>query len=259
MAGADRPRDRPVDEVPGLGDARLRVALACRLLQLGLAQHAAWYKRCVRERPDLVAEVLVLVGRVLLAAGETSVPDLHELARDKDHAEVARQATLPLLWSFPARASDSQLVLLDALLWSGLVHLATDAENLASFRALIERPRRDRGVRRESLGCAGSQLASSWTQSRFQPELAEELRGSEQRIRSLARFCQPFGYEQPARLTSATLEFLIRTLGSHGDPPIADLTVRTFDSIARLLPRLITQLSQDPTRSATESLGPSGS
>ena len=109
--------DRPADKVVALGDARLRAALACRLLQLGLAQEAAWYKRCVRERPDLVAEVLILVGRVLFAAGETSFPDLRQLARDKDHAEVARQATLPLLRAFPARASDSQLVLLDALLW----------------------------------------------------------------------------------------------------------------------------------------------
>lgn len=246
--------DRPVDEVLTLGDARLRAALACRLLQLGLAQQAAWYKRCVRARPDLVAEVLVLVGRALLASGETSVPDLQQLARDKDHAEVARQATLPLLRSFPARASDSQLVLLDALLWSGLVHLVTDGENSASFlRALVEGKARQRSttrIARVRWLAAGLILDPE----RFQSELAEELRGSEKRIRSLARFCQPFGYEQPVRLTSATLEFLIRTLGSHGDPPIADLTVRTLDGIAVLLPRLIARLSQDQTRSATEAL-----
>ena len=245
--------DRPVDEVLALGDGRLRVALACRLVQLGLAQEAAWYKRCVRERADLVAEVLVLVGRALLASGETSVPDLQQLARDQDHVKVARYATLPLLRSFPARASDSQLVLLDALLWSGLVHLVTDAENLASFRALIEAKVGQRSttrIARVRWLAAGLVLDPE----RFQPELAEELRGSEKRVRGLARFCQAFGYESPERLTPATLEFLVRTLGSHSDPSVPDLTVRTIDSIARLLPRLITQLSQDPTRSATESL-----
>ena len=245
--------DRPTDEIAALGDTRLRAALACRLLQLGVAQEAAWYKRCVRERPDLVAEVLILVGRVLFAAGETSFPDLRQLARDKDHAEVARQATLPLLRAFPARASDSQLVLLDALLWSGLLHLATDGQNLASFRALVESKARQRSTTRIARvrWLAGGLILDP---ERFQPELAEELRGSEKRIRSLARFCQPFGYEQPERLTPATLEFLIQTLGGHGDPPIADLTVRTIDSVALLLPRLIAQLSQDPTRYATEAL-----
>ena len=246
--------DRPADKVVALGDARLRAALACRLLQLGLAQEAAWYKRCVRERPDLVAEVLILVGRVLFAAGETSFPDLRQLARDKDHAEVARQATLPLLRAFPARASDSQLVLLDALLWSGLLHLATDGQNLASFRALVESKARQRSTTRIA---RVRWLASGLIldPERFQPELAKELRGSDKRVRSLARFCQPFGYERLERLTPATLEFLIRTLGGHGDPPIADLTIRQVDGIALLLPRLITQLSQDPTRSATEALG----
>lgn len=245
--------DRPVDEVLALGDARLRVALACRLLQLGLAQQAAWYKGCVRERPDLVADVLVLVGRVLLASGETSVPDLQQLARNTDHAEVGCRATLPLLRSFPARASGSQLVLLDALLWSGLVHLVTDGEILASFRALIEGKARQRSttrIARVRWLAAGLILDPE----RFQPELAEELRGSEKRMRSLARFCQAFGYKRPERLTPETLEFLVQTLGGHGDPPVPDLTDRTIDSLAHLLPRLIAELSQDPTRSATKSL-----
>ena len=125
--------DRPVNEVLALGDARLRVTLACRLLQLGLAQQATWYKRCVRERPDLVAEVLVLVGRILLASGETSVSDLHQLARDEDHAEVARRATLPLLRAFPVRARTHQHELLTYLLQSALVRC-----NRTELRELIE-------------------------------------------------------------------------------------------------------------------------
>ena len=246
--------DRPTKEVMALSDARLRVALACRLLQLGLAQEAPWYKRCVRERPGLVAEVLVCVGRVLLATGATSFPDLQQLARDEDHAEVARRATLPLLRAFPARAKDSQLVLLDALLWSGLRHLVRGSQNLASFRTLIEGKARQRSTTRIARvrWLAGGLILDP---DRFRRELAKELRGSDKRVRSLARFCQPFGYERLERLTPATLEFLIRTLGGHGDPPIADLTIRQVDGIALLLPRLITQLSQDPTRSATEALG----
>ena len=246
--------DRPVDDVLALGDDRLRSALACRLLQLGLAQEAAWYRRCVQERPDLIAEILVLVGRVLLASGETSLPDLQRLAHDEHHAEVARQAALPLLRAFRARAKESQLVLLDALLQSGLRHLATSGQGLDSFRELIEdkvrQPSTTRIARVRWLA-AGLVLDPD----RFLPELTQELEGSDKRIRSLARFFAPFGYEPPEGLTHAALEYLIRTLGRHSEPLIADSTIRPPDGILRLLPRLITQLSQDPSRSATEALG----
>ena len=245
--------NRPVDDVLALGDGRLRSALACRLLKLGLAQEASWYKRCVQERPDLVAEVLVLVGRVLVASGETSVPDLQQLAHDENHAEVARRATLPLLRAFPARAKDSQLVLLDALLRSGLRNLVTDGQALDSFRELIEdkvrQPSTTRIARVRWLA-AGLVLDADL----FLPELTQELESSDKRIRSLARFFAPFGYEQPEGLTPAALEFLIRTLGRHSAPLVADSTIQPADGILRLLPRLITQLSQDPTRSAAEAL-----
>ena len=245
--------DRPAHDVLALGDARLRSALACRLLQLGLAQEAAWYKRCVQERPDLVGEVLVLVGRVLLASGETSIPDFQRLAHDENHAEVARRATLPLLRAFPARAKDSQLVLLDALLRSGLRHLATGGHAPDSLRELIEdkvrQPSTTRIARVRWLA-AGFVLDPD----RFLPELTQELDGSDKRIRSLARFFAPFGYEQPEALTPAALEFLIRTLGRHSEPLLADSTSRPPDGILRLLPNLMTQLSQDPSRSATKAL-----
>ncbi len=245
--------DRSADEVTAFGETRLRTALACRLLQLGLAQEAAWYKQCVRERPELTAEVLLLVGRVLFAAGETSFPDLHQLADDDAHAEVARRATLPLLRTFPARAKNPQLILLDALLRSGLRHLTTDDQDLASFRALIDRKARQRSttrVARVRWLAAGLVLDPD----RFLPELDREIGDSDQRIRSLARFFAPFEHGRHKGLTPAALEFLIRTLGRHSKPLIADLTVQPTDGIAVLLPQLITQMSRDPSPSTTEGL-----
>ena len=245
--------DRSADEVMALGDARLRASLACRLLQLGLAQEAAWYKRCVRERPDLVAEVLVLVGRVLLASGETSVPDLHQLARDEDHAEVARRTTLPLLRAFPARATKSQFALLDALLLSGLRHLMPDGRNRVSLQSVIERKVRQKStarIARVRWLAAGLVL----NPDRFLPEFASELRGSEARVRSLAEFFTPFVLEGHEGLTPEATAFLIRTLGRGSDPLIPDLTVRPTDGISLVLPRLIAQLAQHSAQTATEAL-----
>ena len=245
--------DRPADEIVALGDTRLRTALACRLLQSGLAQEAAWYQRCVRERPVLVAEVLVLVGRALFASGETSFPDVHQFARDDVHTEVARRATLPLLRAFPARATKSQLVLLDALLRSGLKHLVTDHGDLSSFQTVIESKTGQAsttGIARVHWLAAGLVLDPD----RFLPELAGALAGSETQFQGLVEFFTPFVLEGHEGLTPEATAFLIRTLGRGSDPLIPDLTVRPSDGISLVLPRLIAQLAQHSAQTATEAL-----
>ena len=246
--------DRPLGEIMALGDARLRVALACRLLYLGLAQEAAWHQQCVTERPDLVAEILTLVGRALLAARETSFPDLYQLAHDEQFAPVARRAVLPLLSAFPARAKSAQLPLLDALLRGALHHLRTEPE-LASLRATIERkagqPSTTRLVRVRWLA-AGLILDPD----QFLPRLDRELSGSSLRRRSFGQFFEGFAPSPPQwltnRLTSASLEFLVRILGEDHNPLGPE--PRFGAAIPLLLPGFITQLSGFPDRQASESL-----
>ena len=245
--------DWPPDAVVELAEDRLRVALACRLLQLGLAQEVPWYQRCVRERPDLVAEVLVRVGRALLGSGETSFPDLHQFPRDDDHSEVAHRATVRLLRAFPARAPKSQFALLDVLLRSGLRHLVSDSGDRASLRSVIESKVRQKSTTRTARVrwlAAGLVLEPG----RFLAELADEVRGSEARLRSLADFFTPFVLEGHEGLAPKATEFLIRALGRDGDPLIPDLVVRHSDGISLVLPRLIAQLAQHPSQTATEVL-----
>ena len=245
--------DWPPDEVVALAEDRLRVALACRLLQLGLAQEVPWYQQCVRERPDLVTEILVRVGRVLLGSGETSFPDLHQFPRDDEHSEVAHRATLPLLRAFPARATKAQFALLDVLLRSGLRHLVSDSGDHASLRSVIESKVRQKSttrIARVRWLAAGLVLEPDT----FLPELADEVRGSETRLRSLADFFTPFVLEGHEGLTPKGTGFLIRALGRDGDPLIPDLIVGHSDGVSLVLPRLIAQLAQHPSQTATEVL-----
>ena len=245
--------DWPPDAVVELAQDRLRVALACRLLQLGLAQEVPWYQRCVRERPDLVAEVLVRVGRALLGSGETSFPDLHQFPRDDDHSEVAHRATVPLLRAFPARAPKAQFALLDVLLRSGLRHLVSDSGDRASLRSVIESKVRQKSttrIARVRWLAAGLVLEPD----RFLPELADEVHGAETRLRSLADFFTPFVLEGHEGLTPKATGFLIRALGRDGDPLIPDLVVRHSDGVSLVIPRLIAQLAQHPSQTATDVL-----
>lgn len=245
--------DWPPDEVVALAKDRLRVALACRMLQSGLTQEVSWYERCVRERPGLVAEILVRVGRVLLASGETSFPDVHQFAHDDAHSEVAQQATLPLLRAFPARATKSQLALLDALLRSGLRHLVRDERDRASFRSVIESKARQTSttrIARVRWLAAGLVLDPDG----FLPALASEVRGSEARLRGLADFFTPFVLEGHEGLTPEATGFLIRALSRDSDPLIPDLTVRPIDGASLVLPRLIAQIAQHPAQTATDVL-----
>ena len=122
------------EDVLRLSDAKLRTALAFRLVAPTFAGEAEWYAVCLRERPSLVAEVLIPFGRGLLQAGERYLPDLYRLSRESTYTQLARKVTMPLLRAFPVRAGADQHGLLVDVLQSALVHCDQGA-----LREVIER------------------------------------------------------------------------------------------------------------------------
>lgn len=241
--------DRAPEEIPGFGEHRLGAALACRLLEPGLAPEAAWYKRCVQKRPGLVADVLVLVGRALLASG-APIPDAHQLVRDPVHTAVARKATLPLLKAFPVRARAEQFSTLDGLLCSAL-ESATHEPFGASFRQLLGKKLRSRSMTagQRTRWLAAALLLDSGA---FLPELDTNVGGSAIRIRGLAAFLQRVP-RLSDRLDAPVAEFLIRTLGPDALPPPINKPYAVLAE-SRLTGRLIRGLAARPDAAAGTAL-----
>ena len=241
--------ERQPADVLALDDERLRTALALRLVCLGLAQEASWYRRCVEERPGLVSEVLVLLGRTLLHTGETSIPDLHSLVHDHAHQEVARQATLPLLQAFPVRAKAEQLRPLNQLLWSGL-----KLPDSTALRATIEHKLTSRSMtlNQRTLWFAAG-LASD--PNSYLPRIEQQITGSKQ----IARLAEFFSPSFPIawlreKLDVAAVAFLIRTIGQMFEPIQEEgfITIRTEASDC--VRALITGLGASPDWNAATEL-----
>ena len=123
--GASRPgrpgrnRRRATDGPLPLDERQMRSALAFRYTT-PVSGADRWYRRVVRSRPEVVADVLRRHGTAELRRGSASVPALYALANDEDHRSVAARAALPLLRSFPTRCRNAQVDALISLLWAAL-------------------------------------------------------------------------------------------------------------------------------------------
>ena len=246
--------DRRARDAMVLRDEILRSALTCRLLSPGLAQTTEWYRQCVRDRPDLVAEVLRLTGRALLRTGETCIPDFRSLAHDDEHAVVARHTAISLLDAFPARPGRNQLDLLDPLLLASLRYADT-ASGRTELSALIETKANQKSATatvRVLWLTAGIVLDAA----KFLPLLSSALGTTEVRVRRLGLFFEPMGAGRlrwmHEMLSVETIAFLIGTLGRIQRPDVPDGRVRSDAGIPWLVSRLIENLASIPERRATE-------
>ena len=239
-----------------LTDSQWRSALACRHVFYGPSQDAGWYASLVRNRPDLVAEVLVSFGRALLREGEQSLPDLWHLPRDRSFAEIAKRVTGPLLGAFPVRAKVAQHGSLRELLWSGLIHLEP-----AVFREIIETKLRADSMtkaQRTHWLAAGFALEPA----AFERRLTKAVQGSEARAKPLAEFFAPVSGLGSSnripilthRLTPSAMGFLIGTLGAMFPPIDESGSVTIRGETVFTVRNLIGQLAAFPQIEATQAL-----
>lgn len=243
---------RPAGEILRLDECRIRAALAFRLNRLSSAEDTDWYRICLREHPELVAEVLMIVGRQALSdCGHHSLRDLYYFSRKEIYAPVAKRATLPLLRSFPLRATASQLDSLTALLQSALVH-CEDSE----FRTLIDE--------RTALSSMTRRQRATWFAAGIVLDPDEygaklmEVADSKTRVAALEAFHEAVTAHRiprlEERLTPAVREILIREIGASTAPlPPGTLSWGVGPSLS--VGHFIQELSRNSEPAATEALG----
>lgn len=107
-------------QVQALSDSLVERLLAFRLT-MPYVELSEWLAQTARERPALLADLLVRYAGAAFKAGESSVELLHLLGKSDDYAQVSVLATLEMLRNFPLRAKKEQLNSLKRLLDTALV------------------------------------------------------------------------------------------------------------------------------------------
>ena len=235
--------ERP-DESLALDERRMRSALAFGYTT-PVSGSDGWYRRVVRSRPEVVADVLRRYGAAELRRGSASVSALYALAHDEDHRAVAARAALPLLRSFPTRCRNTQVDALISLLWAAL-RWADGSE----LRRLIDEKLGARSMndaQRTQWLAAGLVTAPE----RWRGPVEEFVGGRDARVRRLAAF---FVTGRGPRLShdmrAPELALLIRLLGPVFGPRLprgtagGSLDLEVSIAIGELMDRLAA--SPDP-------------
>lgn len=256
LAAAEEAATASPTGIPPWSDDRLRRAIAFHLVESRTRRtEPTWFARLVSERPALVAEILIVQGRVELAAGG-AVETLSVLDRGKASAGLAERVTLPLLRSFPTRAGTEQLPALDSLLRAALRH--ADRPRLAAVIARKARSRTLTAAARARWLAAGFAVSPA----RYRRALEEFLAAEPERAPIVATLWCPggadFGNGPLADADAGTLAFAIRTLGAAVEPEAWPRTrivsVASHEWAERAVSGLVRRLAAHPDRGATEEL-----
>lgn len=210
-----------------------------------------WYRRVVRSRPEIVADVLRRHGSAELRQGSTAVPALDRLATDLEHRDVAARVALPLLRSFPTRCRNAQVDALTSLLWAALCWA-----DQSDLRRLIDGKL---GARSMNDAQRTQWLAAGLVTSpeRWRGPVEEFVRDRDARVRRLAAFLVTGrGPRLTHDMTAPELALLIRLLGPVFGPRLPrGTTGGSIDLEASIaIGELMDRLAASPDRAAGEAL-----
>ena len=252
LAGVDEIQRTEPAELCQLNESQMRKALAfyyCTPVYRG--NDARWYLMWLDSSPDLVADVLIECAVSAIRSGEEIIPDLERLAHMKNHAQVARHASMPILRAFPVRCALKQIRALDSMLWSALQHV----DNV-SLQRLVEKKlsRRSMNAAQRVHWLAAGVLVAPAT---YRKPLENFVAGREARIRQLAAFlCS--GDRLPSLLDDLlpvlSLKLFVGLLGCSFQPHASDgFVVPTIEGSTRVQ-LMIQQLANRPGQDATQAL-----
>ncbi len=251
LAGVDEIQRTEPAELCQLNESQMRKALAfyyCTPVYGG--NDARWYLMWLDSSPDLVADVLIECAVSAIRSGEEIIPDLERFAHMKNHAQVARHASMPILRAFPVRCALKQIRALDSMLWSALQHV----DNV-SLQRLVEKKlsRRSMNAAQRVHWVAAGVLVAPAT---YRKPLENFVAGREARIRQLAAFlCS--GGRLPSLLDDLpvlSLKLFVGLLGCSFQPHASDgFVVPTIEGSTRV-ELMIQQLANRPGQDATQAL-----
>ena len=219
-----------------------------------LNRSCRWYEQLLSERPEIVAQVLVISAVSGFRSGREHIDKLSELAHDKGHAQVARHASLPLLRAFPTRCRSKQLNALDDLLKAGIQHADRTA-----LQGLIDTKlsRRSMNDAQRVYWLAAGVIVSPEVYASL---LKEFSAGREGRIRHLTTFFSSFPGPVTSladKLESPALGLLVRLVGSTVGPDEQwkeGWGVTPAMEASRLVGYLIQRLAASPAKDASTAL-----
>ena len=240
------------EEICRLTENQMRKALAFHYW-LSSSKDPNWYQRLLNSRPSIVADVLIQSGKSQLRGGNEHISGLFALAHREDHSQVAKHASLPLLYAFPTRCKLKQIQSLDYLLWAALQYA-----DRTSLQELIEKK-----LSRKSMNNAQRVhwLAAGIIVSprAYNNLLRDFVEGHERRTRRVLGFfysehSMQFSIDE---LGIASSELLIRLVGSYvgSDQLKAEGWVTPEVQAALLVNDLIQRLAASPAKDASDALG----
>ena len=215
LAGMDEVQRVKPEQLDQLSGLQMRKALTFHFCTpTGRGENPGWYVKIVDSCPELVADVLARCATALIRAGNEHIPGLYELAHMKNHARVARSASLPLLLAFPVRCTQKQIEALDNMLWAALQHA-----DRGSIADIIEDKlsRKSMNVAQRVRWLAAGIVVSPET---YGQQLENFVGGRDSRIGQLVAFLSP---KYPLQLLTdgrqaTTLKLLIRLIGASFGP-----------------------------------------
>ena len=233
------------DKEPPLNERQMRQAIAFYYTSVALRYYRGdkpyWYRWLLAHHPEVVSEVLIEFVRSELRNGRNYFSEAPKLAFSREHQEVARLTSLPLLELFSVRCTSPQLGLLNTLLIAALLHCEREA-----FKKLIKRKLSfpSMNIAQRVYWLAAGFFASPVS---YRETLETSVSVHEQRIRHLAEFLTTYR-DQSAwarlfdRFDIRELELLIRLLGSSFRPISYSSQVMSYDGTQMMTTDLVTGL-----------------
>lgn len=235
-------------------DGEVQARLVAFRLTHNFGNTPEWFLSLVRHRPLVVAEVLVAYGTAMFKARQEHISGIYPLAHDDTYAEVARQAAIKLLSTYPLRGKKERLGDLGVLLTAAIQH--ADRQALLELIATkLSRPSLD-GTRRSQWLAAGLLLDPM----RYEAPLARHVGKNRFSAMQVAGFFEsrPTHGRQLPELSESSTSLLIRLLAPHLSPERptgTDAHIVTAEmNAAELVRTLISRLGANPGIEATSTL-----